>query len=104
MNFNTTAERDAAIPILKSLCKELRITCGKYEPWNVWGRCYDGMPFPDMTIEPCKKIPTGEQYRRMYVDMSPYEVMLMPFFKDIREEYEYDKKQMEEWKRTHAAG
>lgn len=104
LNFNTTAERDAAIPILKSLCKELRITCGKYDPMNGWGRCYDGRPFPDMTIEPCPRIPTGEQYRRRYVYMSPEQVMHMAFFKDIRAEYEYDKKQMEEWKRTHAAG
>ena len=103
LNFNTTEERDAAIPILKSLCKELRITCGKYDPMNGWGRCYDGRPFPDITIEPCHRILTGEQYRRRYVDMTPEQVMHMAFFKDIRAEFEHDKKQLEEWKRTHVA-
>lgn len=104
LNFNTTSERDSAIISLKSLCKELRIKCGNYEPMNDWGHCFDGMLFPDMTIEPCHKVPTGEQYMRRFIDMTPEEVKYMTFFKDIRKEYEYEKKQLEEWERTHAAG
>ena len=30
LNFNSTAERDAAIPVLKKLCRELRIPISRY--------------------------------------------------------------------------
>lgn len=44
------------------------------------------------------------QYRKRYKFMTADEVMRMEFFKDIRREREYEKKQLEEYEKSKQVG
>ena len=100
LNFNSTAERDAAIPVLKKLCRELRIRI-RTEPF------FTGIDFEDfshMDIFPCSAYKETNEYRKRYKFMTADEVMRMEFFKEIRKEREEEKKQMEEYLKSKNAG
>ena len=97
LNFNSTAERDAAIPVLKKLCGELRISIRT-------GQFFGGMDFSHMDIFPCMAYKETNEYRKRYKFMTADEVMRMEFFKDIRREREYEKKQLEEYEKSKQVG
>lgn len=95
LNFNSTAERDAAIPLLKKFCLKNHIRVGS----SAIGM---SISMETLAIEPCHSIPESDMYMRRRKTMSPESIMYMPFFKDIREEREYEKKQMEEYLKQQA--
>jgi len=97
LNFNSTAERDAAIPLLKKFCLKNHIRVGTYE--FITGSFID---MKTLTIEPCCSIPESDRYMCRRKTMSPESIMYMPFFKDIRKEREYEKKQLEEYLKQQA--
>lgn len=97
LNFNSTAERNKAIPVLKKLCRELRIPIKEQS-------FFIGMDFSHMHISSCLAFKEVEQYMKKYKFMTANEVMHMEFFKDIRAEREYEKKQLEEYNKSKQAG
>ena len=100
LNFNSTAERDAAIPVLKKLCGELRIRFRTEQ-------FFMGMDFANfshMDIFPCMAYKETNEYRKRYKFMTADEVMRMEFFKDIRREREYEKQQLEEYEKSKQVG
>lgn len=100
LNFNSTAERDAAIPVLKKLCRELRIPIRTE-------RFFAGIDFTNFShidIFPCRAYKETEEYKKNYKFMTADQVMRMEFFKEIRDEREYEKKQMEEYLESKNAG
>ena len=97
LNFNSTAERDAAIPLLKQFCLKNHIRVGTYE--FITGSFMD---MNTLTIEPCHSIPESDMYMSRRKTMSPENIMYMTFFKDILKEREYEKKQMEEYLKQQA--
>ena len=99
LNFNSTAERDAAIPVLKKLCRELRISIRTGQFFAA-----DFMDFSHMDIFPCRAYTETEEYKKHYKFMTASEVMRMEFFKEIRKEREEEKKQMEEYLKSKNVG
>lgn len=100
LNFNSTAERDAAIPVLKKLCRELRIPIRT-------DRFFGGIDFANfshMDIFPCMTYKETNEYKKNYKFMTADQVMRMEFFKEIREEREEEKKQMEEYLKSKNVG
>ena len=97
LNFNSIAERDRAIPVLKKLCRKLRIPISE-RPF------FGGMDFSHMHISSCRAFKEVNEYKKRYRFMTADEVMHMDFFKDIRAEHEYEKKQLEEYNKSKQAG
>ena len=97
LNFNSTTERDKAIPVLKKLCRELRIPI-REQPF------FGGMDFSHMHISSCRAFKEVNEYKKRYRFMTADEVMHMDFFDDIRKEREYEKKQLEEYNKSKQAG